>query len=136
MNKTLTLVKMGCDFWEDDIINTLSDCENYRIETRKELVKGKDGNNYFLSFGTYSRRITRKTNKRTGKQLKNPVEEIVNSNALRIDTSFDNEEGSWCNWKLEEQLNKFNLSFTKEDILTAVNYISCDNYTSVEIVER
>ena len=48
--KTLTLVKMGCDFFNGDRISQLSDCENYRIETRKDLVKGKDGNEYFLIF--------------------------------------------------------------------------------------
>ena len=91
--KTLTLVKMGCDFFNGDRINQLSDCENYRIETRKDLVKGKDGNEYFLSFGGYDKRRTRYTNKRTGAQLKHPVDEVVLENALHIDTEFDNENG-------------------------------------------
>lgn len=134
--KTLTLVKMGCDFWSDDRINQLSDCENYRIETRKDLVKGKDGNEYFLSFGGYDKRRTRYTNKRTGAQLKHPVDEVVLENALHIDTEFDNANGSWRNCKLEADLCEMGLTFTKADILKAVNYISADNYTEIEIVDR
>ena len=134
--KTLTLVKMGWDFWNGDRIRQLSDCENYRIETRKELVKGKDGNEYFLSFGGYDKRRTRYTNKRTGAPLKHPVYEVVLENALHIDTEFDNENGSWRNCKLEEDLHNMNLTYTKSDILKAVNYISADNYTEIEIVDR
>lgn len=134
--KTLTLVKMGCDFFNGDRINQLSDCENYRIETRTELVKGKDGNEYFLSFGGYDKRRTRYTNKRTGAPLKHPVYEVVLENALHIDTEFENEKGAWCNCKLEEELCEMGLTFTKADILKAVNYISCDNYAEIEIVDR
>ena len=134
--KTLTLVKMGCDFWHDDRIRQLSDCENYRVETRKNLVKGKDGNEYFLSFGGYDKRRTRYTNKRTGAQLKHPVDEVVLENALHIDTEFENENGSSRNCKLEEYLRSMNLTYTKADILKAVNYISVDNYTAVDIVDR
>ena len=134
--KTLTLVKMGCDFWNDDRINQLSDCENYRIETRRDLVKGKDGNEYFLSFGGYDKRRTRYTNKRTGAPLKHPVDEVALENALHIDTEFDNENGSWRNIRLESDLRNMNLTYTKADILRAVNYISADNYTEIEIVDR
>ena len=134
--KTLTLVKFGCDFWNDERIRQLSDCENYRIGTRKELVKGKDGNEYFLSFGGYDKRRTRYTNKRTGAPLKHPVDEVVLENALHIDTQFDNEYGSWRNSELEAELRNMNLTYTKSDILKAVNYISADNYTAVEIVDR
>ena len=134
--KTLTLVKMGCDFFNGDRINQLSDCENYRIETRKNLVKGKDGNEYFLSFGGYDKRRTRYTNKRTGAQLKRPVDEVVLENALHIDTQFDDENGSWRNCNLESELCEMGLTFTKADILKAVNYISADNYTEIEIVGR
>ena len=134
--KTLTLVKMGCDFFNGDRINQLSDCENYRIETRKNLVKGKDGNEYFLSFGGYDKRRTRYTNKRTGAPLKHPVYEVELENALHIDTEFDDENGSWRNCKLEAELCEMGLTFTKADILKAVNHISCDNYTEIEIVDR
>ena len=134
--KTLTLVKMGCDFWSDDRINQLSDCENYRIETRTEPVNGKDGNKYFLSFGGYDKRRTRYTNKRTGAQLKCPVDEVVLENALHIDTMYENDKGAWRNIRLESELQDMNLTYIKADILKAVNYISADNYTAVEIVDR
>ena len=134
--KTLTLVKMGWDFWNNDRISQLSDCENYRIETRTETVKGKDGNEYFLSFGGYDKRRTRYTNKRTGAQLKHPVYEVVLENALHIDTEFENDKGAWRNIRLESELRDMNLTYTKADILKAVNYISVDNYNAVEIVDR
>ena len=79
---------------------------------------------------------TRYTNKRTGAQLKHPVDEVVLENALHIDTEFDDENGSWRNCKLESELCEMGLTFTKADILKAVNYISADNYTEIEIVDR
>ena len=102
----------------------------------KILSKGKDGNEYFLSFGGYDKRRTRYTNKRTGARLKHPVEEVVLENALHIDTEFENDKGAWRNIRLESELRDMNLTYTKADILKAVNYISCDNYTAIEIVKR
>ena len=134
--KILTLVKMGCDFSENDRINQLSDCGNYRIETRNECIKGKDGNEYFLSFGGYDKRCARYINKRTGAYLKHPVYEVVLENALHIGTEYENENGSWRNFRIESELLDMNLTYTKADILKAVNYISADNYTGVTIVDR
>lgn len=132
--KTLYLVKMGCDFFEDDRICSLSDCGNYRIETRRDMVRGKDGRDYFLSFSTYTQRRTRHENKRTGKPLKNPVVEIVRENALAIDTQFEDERGAWRNAKIEKDIYDMGLTFNKADILKAVNYISADVYDNIEIL--
>lgn len=134
MKKTLTLTKMGCDFFAGDDSVKTSDCENYRIETRTELVNGKDGNDYFLSFGRYEKREIR-YNRRKGAPLKHPVVEVTQRNALHVDTEFENERGAWRNIDLERELCELNLTYTKADILKAVNFISADTYTDVEIIE-
>ena len=136
MGKTLTLVKMGCDFFEGDRVCGLSDCGNYRIETRTGRISAKNGREYFLSFGTYTRYNYRKTNKRTGAPLKKEVKEIDLENALYIDTEFEDAAGCWCDLKLEQEINNMRLSFTKADILKAVNSFSSEQYTEIEIVNR
>lgn len=88
MGKTLVLTKMGMDFY-GEASTSGSDCENYRIETRTDRVRGKDGNNYFISFNHWERYQYRKTNKRTGEALKKEVKEILNPNGLHIDTEYE-----------------------------------------------
>ena len=63
-------------------------------------------------------------------------DEVVLENVLHIDTEFENDKGAWRNIQLESELRDMNLTYTKADILKAVNYISCDNYTAIEIVKR
>lgn len=132
-NKTLILVKMGCDFFANDCRE--SDIGNYRVETRGGLVSGKDGRKYFLSFSHCERYETRTANKRTGKPLKNPVRELRNNNGLHVDTEYDDENGSWRNCKLESELWNMDLPYSKIGILQAVNHISADHYSEVEIID-
>lgn len=49
-NNILYLEKRGCNFWQHDKINEISDVGNYRVCTLSECIRGKDGNIYFLEF--------------------------------------------------------------------------------------
>lgn len=134
MAKTLYLEKRGCNFWNDDRINNISDVGNYRVGSYDYSIKGKDGNNYVLEFTNWDRYTYRKINKRTGKPLKQKVKEILLLSALHIDTEFENERGAWANLKLESKLHKKPMLYTLENILNVVNEISVDHYDKVEFV--
>lgn len=134
MGKTLYLRKMGLDFWEDEY--AVSDIGNYRVRTPDECILGKDGKMYFLEFSLWrNRKKARYTHKVTGKPLKNPVYEIINRQAVSIDTEFSDDRGSWRNWKLEEELNAENYSYTKADILKIVNHISTEHYDEIVFID-
>lgn len=133
----LYLVKMGLDFWCDDQRVKGSDIGNYRVNTAKECIKGKDGNVYFLEFSRGTRRNYRTKHKITGKPLKKPVIEIVSENVLFLSTQYSNENGCFRNHKLEEQVfNGDGLPYNQESILKVVNMISCDHYDEIVFVER
>lgn len=132
--KTLFLDCRGCYFFDGDKITGLSDVGNYRIGAYTNEVKAKNGKSYVLEFGSTTRRALRKTNKRTGKPLKNPVIEITQENALHIDTQFENADGCWADLALEKEITDMKLSYTKADILTAVNYISVKQYDKIVLV--
>ena len=133
----LYLVKMGLDFWSDDQRVKESDIGNYRVNTAKECITGKDGNVYFLEFCRGTRRNYRTTHKITGKPLKKPIIEIISENALTLDTQYSNEKGCFRNLKIEKEFySSPALPYTKESILKVVNLISCDHYDEIVFVER
>ena len=126
----LYLEKMGCDFWNDETAK--SDVGNYRVRTHGECIRAKDGRLYFLEFTLWrNRQKARYTHKITGKPLKHPVMEVINPQALALDTEYSNEKGSWRNCTLEKAIHEKNLSYNKHDILTVVNEISVDTYDSI-----
>lgn len=134
MSNILYLRKMGLDFWSDDAI--ISDMENYRVRTLGECIPGKDGKMYFLEFSLWrNRKKARYNHKVTGKPLKNPVYEIINRQGVAIDTEFSDDRGSWRNWKLEEELNTKNYSYTQHDVLEIVNTVSTNHYDEIVFVD-
>ena len=136
--KTLYLEKRGCDFWHDEKIE--SDIGNYRVTTTDYTIEGKNRKKYFLEFSLWRNRGHYRTTTKNGKRtLKKPVFEIDIPNGLSINTEFDEKDinGVLCSWrdlKIEKQLHKKMLTYTKKDILRAVNYISKDKYTKIEFV--
>lgn len=136
MKKTLYLKKMGCDFWKDADIRQVSDVGNYRVRTLDECIKGKDGRMYFLEFTQYDKYNYRGTHKRTGKELKHMVKELVMAHALHLDTEFTDDKGSWSNLKLENEIHSTPMLYTLDNILKVVNQISVDTYTDIEFVNR
>ena len=135
-NNVLFLECRGCYFWRDDKLNSMSDVGNYRVCTYDINIKAKDGNTYFLEFGSYDRRETRTTHKRTGKPLKHLKYEIVLENALHIDTEYENERGCWRNCKLEKTIHDKKLTYSKANILKVVNEISTTEYKHIILVSH
>ena len=124
---------MGLDFWSDE--KAMSDIGNYRVRTLGECIPGKDGRMYFLEFSLWrDRKQVRYNHKVTGKPLKRPVYEIINRQAVAIDTEFSNADGSWRNCKLEGELHAKNYSYTQTDILEIVNSISTEKFDSIQFV--
>lgn len=136
--RTITLEKRGCDFLNGDPIADMSDIGNYRVGIYDYSIHCINGRNYILEFGSYNRYNYRTTNKRTGATLKHPVRELVNPNALSLDTEFERLESngfksSWRDSGLEETIYNMKLSYTKADILKVINMISETKYDNIEI---
>ena len=135
MAKTLYLEKMGRDFSTYETAE--SDIKNYRVETRFDRIRGKDGNYYFLSFTLWKNRThARNTHKVTGKPLKHTHYDIINKQALGIDTQYDDGKESRRNLKLENEIYSYNFSFNRADILKVINMISSDNYTNIILFDN
>lgn len=133
MNNILTFERRGCDFFKGDKINDFSDVGNYRIGVYTYSIKGKDGRNYIIEFGECTHYRYRTTHKVTGRELKKPIKEMIIEYGLHLDTQFEDERGCWRNSKLECEIWEMHLPYTKEGILTAVNYISAQKYDGIEI---
>lgn len=139
--KSIKFMKRGCNFWNDDDVNNYSDVGNYRIATDSYSIKGKDGNNYFVEFSRWKKYNFRTEHKKTGKELKKAVKEILNYNGLAIDIQYQVKESdgwlsSYGNSRLEAKIHDMNLSYTKSDILKAINIISADQYDEIIIVDK
>lgn len=120
----IELEKRGCNFYGQPE-TAKSDVGNYLVTTRSEEVEGKDGKVYFLEFSHWNRWRYRTTNKRTGEPLKKAVRELVNENALHVNTQFSKEDGSsWGNIALEAELADMNLDYTLDGIRKACEYIT------------
>lgn len=132
----LLLEKRGCNFNGGVPVTTKSDVGNYRVCTMGETIPGKDGRTYFLEFSLWQNRSQpRYTNKRTGAPLKHPVQEIINSIGLHIDTQYTDASGqSWRNLDLEQRIHKRNPSYTTAEILAIANEISAEHYDGIKWV--
>ena len=124
----LYLEKRGCNFSGNDDINKYSDIGNFRVCTTGYSIAGKDGNMYFIEFTRCDKR--RFTNKRTGAPLKHY--KIEHCHKLHVSTAYENESGCYGNINLDSICYDLELDYTQKDILTAVNLISKDVYTSIE----
>ena len=126
----LYLEKAGLDFWKNETVT--SDVMNYRVRTLGETIPGKDGNIYWLEFSLWrDRKQARYTHKITGKPLKHVKFDIINPCGMAIRTYYTSDNCCWGNCILEKALNEKNYSYTKADILAAVNEISTITYTKI-----
>ena len=117
----LLLEKRGCDFNKNDSICNFSDLQNYRLVARGWQPKGKK-EAYILSIcRSYRIRTTHKNN--SEKKLKKYVTE--HELELWIETQYENENGSWKNIKLENEMYKIiydnDYKFTSNDLLKGLN---------------
>lgn len=111
--KILKLVKMGCDFRNDETRTAKSDCKNYRL--RAENITAKTGEKVGADFGFWG-----------------------NFNDLRVEAWKETQQHGgaiYCAFPLlDNQANGKN--YTTADILKAVNAVSLEQFDGVEIVER
>lgn len=127
--KKIVLVRMG-----GNGSFLFSEIDNFRLATKDYEVMGKDGKMYFLYFSHWERYHYRTTNKRTGEELKKPVKELVNPNALSIDTCYCGKDGfCYRNAKLEKEISDLNLLYNSKGIKQALYIITGENY-EIEIV--
>lgn len=138
----LYLREMGMN---DPEIST--DIKNHRVRVIENIdiqYKGKPYNMFFeFTQGTHRRHRT--TNKRTGKPLKHPVEEIILKDGLFIDTQYEKTEtdrtgrtweSSWRHSELEKEFWSEHHKYTKADILEVVNkYKTGEPFTDICLIE-
>lgn len=132
--KTLYLLAKGANFFENDLSTKNSDVGNYRITTFDYDILGYDNNKYFISFHHGVRYTIRNCNYKTGKRIKRKVT-VKNENTLFIDLQYQNTDGTWANCPLEHRINACDLSYTKQNILAAVNFIAKEKYDAIEIID-
>lgn len=136
---TLFLETRGCDFFKGDRINNLSDVGNYRVGIYDNSIKAKNGRAYILEFNSCDHWRYRTTHKKTGRELKHPVREIVKECALHLDTQFDelSPEGfplSYRDCKIEREYYNRHFAYTLEAILQVVNEISIKQYDKIVLL--
>ena len=142
MENILYLREMGMD---DNSIST--DIKNHRVRVLEniDIIYKGETYNMFFEFRQGEHRRYRTTNKRTGKPLKKPVEEIILKDGIFMDTEFQKPEtdsrgrkwfSSWRHSGLEEEFYKEHLPYTKESILKIVNrYKVGKPFTDICLVE-
>lgn len=134
MGNILYLRRMGWDFTPG--INHDSDVGNFRVRTEGENIRGKNGKMYFLEFTLWrDRKQARYTHKITGKALKHTHYDIINKEALHLDTEFTHDGYSYSDLTLEKAIHEHNYSYTLENILKVVNEISADYYDEIIFID-
>lgn len=138
---TLYLLKMGMD---DNSI--MGDIKNHRVRVCEniDIIYNGTAYNMFFEFRQWDRCTYRTTNKRTGKPLKKAVRELVNHNALCIDTQYEKlEKGNGYNWfsswrlsALEKEVHAKIPEFNKADILKVVNTYSVQKYNKIVFIDE
>lgn len=129
MENILYIEKMGCDFFYKDEIEKISDLGNYRFYTHNiELKNGKTCDTIEITNGARYQNVKG--------QLKS-----VDMFGLWLSTYYTDKNGT-CKALLDidKQINKKNydlsIIYTKKDLLKAINEISKNKYTSIEIIEK
>ena len=121
-NKILFLEKRGCNFWENDPINEVSDLKNYRLITK---IVDRDFRNMTVEIGRcYKYRLYYKNN--PDKRLKKPIRE--HDYKLNIRTYINNYNGCFSILKYENEVFTKDYTYNSHDLLAAINSISCDHY--------
>ena len=125
-----------------------TDLNYHRLTTIEDVNIIFDGvqRDLYFEFGHWTRYTYRTTNKRTGAPLKKAVRELVNANALHIDTYFETEETNPAGYtfKLGRRLSALekieiydkNRDFTRANILDLINKYSTVKYDAVVIIEE
>lgn len=111
-----------------------SDVRNYRLMST-EPIKGKTGKDYTVTVALWpNRKQARTTHKITGKPLKNIAIDLINPEALYVRLEYVDENNNRRIDRLMMELtHDQNYSYTREDILKAINQIAINQYTELVI---
>lgn len=142
MKNALYLLEMGCNYNE----SYSGDVNNHRVRVVDNIDIIFEGKQYNLFF-EFTQRTSyryRTTNKRTGKELKHPVYELINKNGLGIDTQYEKEEkesnytwfSSWRLSALEKEVYNSNPEYTRKNILDIVNKYAVKPFDKVVLIEE
>lgn len=138
-NNTLFLRKMGMD---DNTITT--DIKNHRVRTIENIDILYNGKHYymFFEFLQCTQYQMRYKNKRTGKELKHPVREVVLTDALCVDTQYEEMRAgsafpaSWCCSQMEREIWNEHHKYTRRDILEIINrYKIGAKFTDIKLID-
>lgn len=125
--KILYLEKMGNDFPIGEPIRELSDLGNYRLRfkdivLKDELAKTLRDNAIPVISGDLI----------SGRDY---TKDTVNSTKLFLDTEYQTTEGNYYRpLVIESLISMKDYAYTKEDVLKAINSISKEEYTKIEIL--
>ena len=123
--KKLYIEKMGCDFFYGDEINEISDMINHRYYIKD--IETKDGKKIdtieIMNGARY--------------EEKNGKLQVKDNFKLWLNTYYYNNNGDCVRLpKIENDVNKLDLLYTKENVLKVINKISRQHYDVIEIIER
>ena len=132
--RKITFERRGCDFRPGTVEAKKSDIGNYRIDTLGYSVHGKDGNDYFIECCNWERYTYREVSKYGNKPLKHPKRELVNDCALSLKTQYEDGKHCWGNLEIDQEIRDMYLSYTREDVLKAINHIAAEPFDEIEII--
>lgn len=141
----MTTMNLYCS-WKRETVNDLP----ARLDA---AMIDRNGRRYYLTVSSYERTIYRTTNKRTGAPLKKAVVDKVIPDALHIDTTIKAAEywgleydwrgckrysgydydGSSRDVETEKLVYSNCLTYTAENILKIINYITGGGYESINV---
>ena len=110
-----------------------SDVGNYRLMST-EAIRGKSGKDYTVTVALWpNRKHARTTHKITGRPLKHMAIDLINPEGLYVNFQYVDENGVWNDRETIDLIHDQNYSYTKEDILKAINKIAVNHYTELVI---
>jgi len=135
VRKALMLERRGCEFFASDESTKASDIGNYRLVVPGYIFDAKNGRRYCIEITKATKYRERKTNKRTGAPLKNPVRELVSDCVAHFSFSFEDERGTWGDLEQDRAAWAAEIPYTSEAIIAYLNTISARPINKLLFVE-
>ena len=129
MEKVLYLEKMGNDFPIGEPIRELSDLGNYRLRFKDVVLKDE-----------FKKTLRKNAIPVISGDLisgRDYTKGTTTGTKLFLDTEYQTEEGNFYRpLTIESIISMNDYAYTKEDVLKAINLISKEKYTKIEILEK
>lgn len=135
VRNALILERRGCEFFASDESTKASDIGNYRLVVPGYIFDAKNGRRYCIEITKATKYRTRKTNKRTGAPLKNPVRELISDCVAHFSFSFEDDNGTWGDLEQDRAAWAAEIPYTSEAIINYLNTISARPINKLLFVE-